>query len=376
VDPLTKECPLWFMFGDQTVLWPNRGVFLSEDSDMVGRLYKVMKKNLTAKCFGSISHKASGPSVFLFLAVWVTGCESDYDKLVSLGTLEQDRIELTADSSEPLTGIFVREGDVVAPGQILLQQDIGRAQVALERAQADVAVTRSALKAAEAGPRQQQISAARARLEAASSVLSTIKVELDRAKSLLDRRLTSQNQVDLLQGRHNEARARVEETTATLDELLEGTRSEDIDQARSRHNVNQAVARNLEITLERASVRAPLDGLIETLPFELGERPTAGATVAVMLALGRTYARIHISEPLRSQLMIGSKALVQLDGNQPPLPGHLSWVSSSAAFTPYYALNQHDRSRLSYLAEIDLDVDDNNLPVGVPVEVTVPSLTE
>jgi HlyD family secretion protein len=349
---------------------------VSEDSNMVGRLIKVMKVNLMAERFWSFSPKASGRSVFLFIAVWVSGCESDYDNVVSLGTLEKDRIELTADSSEPLTGIFVREGDVVAPGQILLQQDVGRAQVALERAQADVAVTGSALKAAEAGPRQQQISAARARLEAASSALSTIKIELDRARSLLDRRLTSQNQVDVLQGSHNEARARVEEATATLDELLEGTRSEDIDQARSRHNATQAVARNLEITLERASIRAPLDGLIETLPFELGERPTAGATVAVLVALGRSYARIHISEPLRAQLTIGSKALVQLDGNRAPLAGHVSWVSSSAAFTPYYALHQHDRSRLSYLAEIDLEVEDDNLPVGVPVEVTFPDLAE
>jgi HlyD family secretion protein len=46
------------------------------------------------------------------------------------------------------------------------------------------------------------------------------------------------------------------------------------------------------------------------------------------------------------------------------------YISAEATFTPYYALTQKDRSRLSYLAEID--VDDPRaaeLPVGIPVQV-------
>ena len=108
------------------------------------------------------------------------------------------------------------------------------------------------------------------------------------------------------------------------------------------------------------------------MPFEIGERPPLGATVAVVLAGGRTYARVHVSEPLRAQLTAGSRAEIWLDGQDEPLPGKLRWISADAAFTPYFALNQHDRSRLSYLAEVDLDADDQGLPIGVPVEVTFP----
>jgi HlyD family secretion protein len=45
-------------------------------------------------------------------------------------------------------------------------------------------------------------------------------------------------------------------------------------------------------------------------------------------------------------------------------------LAHEAAFTPYYALTQHDRGRLSYLAEVEISgpgADD--LPTGVPVEV-------
>ena len=306
----------------------------------------------------------------------LAACNADDGSIASLGTLERDRIELVAESNEPITRILVQEGDVVAVGTVLIQQDTARAEVALARAKADEAVAQSALGEAEAGPRQQQISQGRARLQAAQSAVKTARFELDRELALVEKQVTSQNRVDLLQGRHDEAVARQAEARAALDELLEGTRSETIDQARSRHAAARATVQDLEITLERAAIKTPVDGIVESLPFELGERPPFGTTVVVVLATARTYARVHVSEPLRARLSSGSPAEIWIDGHSAPLSGRLRWISADAAFTPYFALNQHDRSRLSYLAEIDLDLNDDSLPIGVPVEVTFPGLTE
>jgi HlyD family secretion protein len=50
------------------------------------------------------------------------------------------------------------------------------------------------------------------------------------------------------------------------------------------------------------------------------------------------------------------------------------YVSAEAAFTPYYALTQKDRSRLAYLAEITLDDPAAQaLPAGQPIQVLVPA---
>jgi HlyD family secretion protein len=318
--------------------------------------------------------RCSGPGLTLACALLITGCVADYGTSASLGTLERDRIDLVAESDEPITRILVQEGDVVEVGEILIQQDTARAEVALARANADEAAARFALGEAEAGPRQQQISQGRARLEAAQSAVKTARLDLDRELALVEKQVTSQNRVDSLQGRYEEAVAREDEARAALDELLEGTRSETIDQARSRHAAALATVHDLEINLERASIRSPVDGIVESLPFELGERPPFGATVVVVLARGRTYARVHVSEPLRARLAPGAKAEIWLDGRDEPLSGTLRWIAAEAAFTPYFALNQHDRSRLSYLAEVDLDQDDDSLPIGIPVEVAFPGL--
>jgi HlyD family secretion protein len=63
---------------------------------------------------------------------------------------------------------------------------------------------------------------------------------------------------------------------------------------------------------------------------------------------------------------------VHADGVERNFQGTVRWVSSDASFTPYFALTEHDRSRLSYLAEIDL-ADAARLPAGLPVVALPPA---
>lgn len=304
----------------------------------------------------------------------LSACGPGGESVAALGTLERDRIELVAESSEPITRVLVEEGETVDIGAVLVQQDTARSEIALVRARAEEAVALSALQEAEKGPRQQQISQARARLAAATSAVKTAQLELDRQLSLVKRQIAPQSRADILQGQYEEAVARRDEAQAVLDEMLEGTRSEDIDQARSRYASAQATVEDLNLTLERGATRSPVLGVVESLPFEIGERPPFGATIAVVLAKGRTYARVHVSEPLRAKLKRGSEAKIMIDGRDAPLDGSLRWISSDAAFTPYFALNQHDRSRLSYLAEVDVVNESEALPIGIPVEVVFTDL--
>lgn len=302
------------------------------------------------------------------------GCDSINDEF-AVGTIERDRIELVADSNEPIVMISVREGDAVAPGAALLVQDDTRPSKLLAKALAERDLALAQLGESETGPRAQAIARARARLAGADSAVTTAKRELAREESLSQQSYASESRVNILQGEVDNAIAQQREITAELEELLEGTRSEQIDQARAAFRAANAVAEDLQITVDRAIVRAPVSGVVETLPFELGERPAPGQTVAVILAHGRTYARVHIPEPLRTRLLPGMPASLRIDGYGREFPATIRWISSEAAFTPYFALTQHDRSRLSYLAEIDL-TDGEDLPAGIPVEARFPELLE
>lgn len=315
----------------------------------------------------------SSRPAWLLLAILAAGCQ-DEAALYAVGTLERDRIELAADSSEPIVAIPVNEGDRVQAGTTLLEQDPARAEARLAQARAARDQAIAALEEAIAGPRAQEIARAEARLAAAESAVITAGHELRREEALVARDFASRNRLDVLQGRYEEARARRREAEAGLDELQEGTRSEVVQRAREALAGAQARVRELEILLVRTTVTASVDGVVEALPLEIGERPRNGETVAVLRALGPTFARVHVPEPVRARLQVGAPAEVLIDGRDASLPARLRWIATEAAFTPYFALTQRDRSRLSYAAEVVLtDAEAGSLPVGIPVEVRFPA---
>jgi HlyD family secretion protein len=307
------------------------------------------------------------------LLLMLAGCGIETDSQVTLGTLERDRLELPAESNEPIIEIAVREGMAVDAGQILLRLDPARAAARLATLRAQVSVARHRLTELVHGPRAEEVLEARARLAGAESALRTESSEYARQQELLAKNLSSPSAVERQRFLRDRAESAREEAAAELTLLLKGTRVEELDQARAALEQAEAELRQNEISAERLTVRAPRAGVIEALPYKLGERPLAGAAVVVMLADGAPYARVHVPQPMRSRLRAGMAAQVRVDGYAEPFAGELRYISADAAFTPYYALTQKDRSRLSYLAEVTLTGPDAaGLPTGIVVEVSFP----
>ncbi len=302
------------------------------------------------------------------LALAACGNEA-YDGQI-LGTLERDRLELIAESNEPIVEVLVREGDAVQAGAILMRQELGSMQARLDQAVAARNVAERRLAELVKGPRAQEIAEARAALESARSLLETETNEYQRVQDLVAQKLLSQSALDQQKARRDSAAGTNKQATARLNLLLEGTRVEEVEQAEAALKQAQAALVELQTSAARYVVKAPRPGRIEAIPYKLGERPTAGAPLIVMLADGTPYARVYVPEPLRAKFLPGTRTRVHVDGRGAGLEGVVRFVSAEAAFTPYYALTQEDRSRLAYLAEIDLEENAAaDVPTGMPVQV-------
>ena len=304
------------------------------------------------------------------VAMAIAACGGNGDAL--LGTLERDRVEMVAEAQEPIIEVAVREGDAVTEGQLLLRLDPAAPEARL--AQAHAAVTQAERRHAElvAGARIERVREARALVQGRSGQAATETSELARIEKLVADGMLPASALD--RQRALKAAAVAEERAAVerLAELERGTRSEVVEQAAAALAGARAQVAELELSLARHTVHAPRAGVIDALPYELGERPPRGAPVAVLLAAGQPYARVFIPEPQRASVKAGSAAIVRIDGSKRDWRGELRYISSEAAFTPYYALNESDRSRLSFLAEIVLtEPEAMDLPTGMPVEVTM-----
>jgi HlyD family secretion protein len=304
------------------------------------------------------------------VALALSACGGDGQAL--LGTLERDRVELVAEAQEPIVEIAVREGDAVTEGQLLLRLDPAVADARLLQARS--AAARAERRHAElaAGARREQVREARAIAEGATARATAESSEFTRIEKLVSDGMLPASALDRQRALQDGARAEERAARERLAELERGTRTEVVEQAAALLAEARAQLTEVELGLARHSVRAPRAGVIDALPYELGERPPRGAPVVVLLAAGQPWARVFIPEPRRATLLPGAEAMVRIDGSERAWRGKVRYVSSEAAFTPYYALNERDRSRLSFLAEVVLtEPEAAELPTGMPVEVTL-----
>lgn len=305
----------------------------------------------------------------LFALITLAGCSAEDNPNLLVGELASDRHELTAEVNEPIVSIDVAEGQVVTAGQVLVRQDDTRARARLAETEAGLAQQQARLDELVRGPRSEQVAAARANVEGATQELEFRQSELTRVEEVHARGLASPDLLDRARAALDAAQANLKLRLAQLEERLAGTTIEELAQAEQA--VKQAQARRdlAMVDLERHVTRAPVDGIADSRLFEKGEKPMPGQPLIILLGGSQPYARIYVPEALRVRIAPGTAAVIHVDGLETALRGEVRWVASEASFTPYYALTERDRGRLSYVAKVDITGDRERLPDGVPVNV-------
>lgn len=300
----------------------------------------------------------------------LAGCEQASEEGM-VGTLERNRIELAFETSEPIAAIHVDDGVKVQAGTLLLEQDSARMALQLARLEAERDRAAARLAELERGPREEAIREARALLESAEAETANAKAELARVQDVFQKGLSTESDLDRAQTRYSTAQAQERARRESLEALLHGTTAEELLQAVAALKSAEASVKEAELSLQRTRLHAPVDGLVDKVIGRIGERPAPGQAVAFMLDGKRIYARVYVPEYLKSRITPGTPLKVSIDGQPELFQGTVRWVSKDASFTPYFALTEHDRSRLSYVAEIDLS-GASDLPVGVPLVALPP----
>lgn len=312
-----------------------------------------------------------GLAASILVAASILAC-ADPDDGTLLGTLERQRIELVAAASEPLAELTIRQGDAVEAGQILGRLDDRRAAARVEAAEARVRRVEARIDELVRGARSERRDEALARIEADRSELEQAKLERRRAEGLVSSGVSPQSRLDEATTRVETAQARLEQDRAALDELVSGATAEELRQARADLDAASAEVTDLRVDLERMTLRAPATGRVDAVPYAVGELPGAGATLVVLLADARPYARVYVPEPDLATTHVGTVATVRAASGTTPLQGCIRWIAREATFTPHYALSEHDRHRLVFVAEIALAPEDaRDLPTGLPVRATL-----
>jgi HlyD family secretion protein len=256
------------------------------------------------------------PGAFLG-ALLLLACAPDRQELRLVGTVERTQIELVAPVSETIVAVQGERGERVAAGHVIVQLDATFARA--ERARAEAAL---------AGERTGE---------------AVARDELARVRRLRTSRVASEQDLDRARLAHDEATAHLREAEAQLD-----------------------AARKREADL---SLTSPVDGVLDQLSFDPGERVPAGAVVAVVLSDAAPWVRVWVPEPSLAHVLPGTPAEVRIDGLASALHGRVLDVARDPEFTPHYALTERDRVHLVYETRVGILDAPARLRPGIPAQV-------
>lgn len=300
------------------------------------------------------------------------GCNGPSSTPTAYGTLERERILLTALGDKILLKTLVNEGDLVKKGQLLATLDASREQFQIEEATGNLRAAEARLTKLENGARKEDVSAARAKLLVAEANLELQKKSYSRIKKLVDKGDEPESSLDSVKAAYDSAQASYQDLREQLLKLTNGSRPEDILEASAQVDAAKARINIAQTQYDDLQIKATRDGKVEALPWNIGERVTAGSPVVVLLSGVAPFVRTYIPQAERAKIHVGDSVQIHLDGVTESVTGTVSKIATQPSFTPYYALNASDRSRLVYLAEIQLDDKYAKLPSGLPAEVQLP----
>jgi len=301
----------------------------------------------------------------------ISSCDDSTEHL-ALGTLERDRIAHVATTNEVVVALPVKPGSLVFKGDLIVQLDNTQQKAHLAKAEAELAKAQASLDKLHNGARPEEVAAATAKVSGSRATLLESESKYIRTKNLSQKSLASKANLDLALANRDASRANLQSAIENLLVLTNGTRDEDLRFGQA--NVDSAIASlaSERKRLDDLTITATRDGILDNLPWNLGERVTMGSPLAIVLAGKSPFARVYIPEPYRIKLHLGDELEVRVDGLEESIMGKLRWISTEPAFTPYYALNQEERARLMYLAEIQLPDSSSDLANGVPAQVVLP----
>jgi HlyD family secretion protein len=266
----------------------------------------------------------------------------------------------------------VEEGQQVEQNALLARLDDADFKQKVRIDKATVGVRESNLALVLAGTRHQEVKAAQQTMADAQADLEQKKLDNERAQRLFAKDEVSAQDRDLAATALKRAQAIEQVAKQRYNEAVEGSRKEDIAIARANLNEAGASLGLSQVNLSYTILRAPEAGVVTVRQAELGEVVSPGSPVVTLADLDHIWLRAYIAETDLGRIAWGQDATVTTDtypGKQ--YHGHISFISSTAEFTPKSVQTNKERVTLVYRIKIDLENANHELKPGMPADARI-----
>ena len=226
------------------------------------------------------------------------------------------RSDLGFERAGTVVQILVDEGDRVSAGTPLARLDTRGLRAQRQELLAQKSEAQAKLQELRAGPRSQVIDAARSEVADLDQQLELARLQAERRQSLYEEGAISREALDRETFNQGALKNRRQAAQSRLDELLAGTRSEQVTAQRARvQQLNASIVR-LDVDLSKSTLYAPFAGKVSDRVLDEGTVASNGTPVLSLIEQGALEARIGIPSDQAAQLTLGSRQTLQVGGQR------------------------------------------------------------
>ena len=208
--------------------------------------------------------------------------------------------------------IIFNRGQTVEKGAVIARLDTQSLQAQLAQLAAQKLRAVAELRELQNGPRPETIAAARSQVADLENRLLLENIRRDRRSSLYAEGAISREQLDEVAFNRDALADRLSAAQSELEALQNGTRSEQI--AAQAATVTQIAAsiRDVEISIEKSTLRAPFRGVVGERNLDEGTVVQAGQAIVRLVEKLTPEVEIGVPPQVVQTLKVGSRQQVQV----------------------------------------------------------------
>jgi HlyD family secretion protein len=247
------------------------------------------------------------------------------------GRIEAREVDVASKLPLKVKTVLVAEGDLVKPGQVLVQMDTVTLEAELAEANESVAVAR------------EQVAIAKAEIVKRRSEIELAEIEKERSAKLVEQRAGSQRDLDVRTMALETARAGLAAARAKLEAAAQQV------------EVAEANVATIQSRIDDATLTSPVLGRVLYRLAEPGEVLGPGGEALTLINLQDVYMEIFLPSEQAAAVKIGSEARFTVDYEPDRVGiGNVSFVSPEAQFTPKEVETRSEREKLMFRVKIQV----------------------
>ncbi|TRX16689.1 HlyD family efflux transporter periplasmic adaptor subunit [Flavobacterium franklandianum] len=284
---------------------------------------------------------------FLILASLLS-CNKNNEKADGYGNFEATEVTISAEANGKIQYLKLEEGEILeSNSQVGL---IDTTQLYFNKQQ--LIASKSTVYSKSTNVLSQR--------KVLQEQLKTAQIEKKRILNMFAENAATKRQVDEIDGKVSVIQEQIKSVETQNAPIVNEVKSIDVQ------------IEKINDQIQKSKIINPIKGTVLSKYAEPNEVTAFGKPIYKIADISEMTLRVYVSETQLSNIKIGQVVTVKIDSGKEmkSFQGAISWISSSAEFTPKIIQTKEERVNLVYAVKVKVK-NDGSLKIGMPAEMWV-----